>query len=219
MLDRFPHEFSGGQKQRIGIARALMLEPKVLVCDEAVSALDVSVRAQVINLLADLQREFQLTMLFISHDLHVVRHLSHRVAVMYLGRIVETGDRKQIFREARHPYTRALLASTLMPDPAASRSVRTPIIGEPPSPLNPPTGCAFHPRCRHATAVCANESPPLREFDAPDHLVACHHAQDIPPPHTQRVASPQRQAFKPHSSPLSDSLSPFIAPTGEQVPT
>jgi len=179
LLDRFPHEFSGGQKQRIGIARALMLQPKVLVCDEAVSALDVSIRAQILNLLSDLQREFELTMLFISHDLRVVQHLSHRIAVMYLGRIVELGSRSEIYLRAHHPYTHALLSSALAPDPSVRHRQRIIVNGEPPSPSNPPSGCGFHPRCAYATAVCSVDRPELRRINDADHWTACHHAEQV----------------------------------------
>ncbi|SFM92456.1 ABC transporter ATP-binding protein [Variovorax sp. OV329] len=178
MLSRFPYELSGGQKQRVGIARALMLDPKVLVCDEAVSALDVSVRAQIINLLVDLQRSFGLAMLFISHDLHVVRHVSHRIAVMYLGRIVELGERRQIFSSPAHPYTRALLRSTLNADPAMAQRMRAPVQGELPSPFDPPSGCAFHPRCPHARPVCS-ESPPALQRLPGGQMAACHFAQEV----------------------------------------
>jgi oligopeptide transport system ATP-binding protein len=171
--DRYPHEMSGGQRQRVGIARALALNPEFIICDEAVSALDVSIQAQIINLLEDLRERFELTYLFIAHDLSVVRHLCQRVAVMYLGRIVEFADCDELFERALHPYTRVLLDAVPVPDPRieASRSFR-PVKGEVPSPINPPTGCVFHPRCPIAVAGCGRTRPELREV-RPGHWVAC----------------------------------------------
>jgi oligopeptide transport system ATP-binding protein len=177
--NRYPHEFSGGQRQRIGIARALAVNPSFIVCDEAVSALDVSIAAQIINLLQDLQKEFNLTYLFIAHDLAVVRHLSDRIAVMYLGKVVETADRNDIYDHPQHPYTKALLSSIPVPDPAVERE-RAPITlkGEIPSPVNPPSGCRFHPRCPIARVpgVCSEVEPALEPHGAADQMAACHFA-------------------------------------------
>jgi oligopeptide transport system ATP-binding protein len=177
--NRYPHEFSGGQRQRIGVARALAVNPSFIVCDEPVSALDVSIQAQIINLLQDLQREFQLTYLFIAHDLAVVRHLSDRIAVMYLGKVVETASRNDIYDRPQHPYTKALLSSIPVPDPVVE-SDRAPISlkGEIPSPVNPPSGCRFHPRCPIARApgICSEVEPALEPHGARDQAAACHFA-------------------------------------------
>ncbi|HVB15381.1 MAG TPA: ABC transporter ATP-binding protein [Stellaceae bacterium] len=175
--DRYPHEMSGGQRQRVGIARALALNPEFIVCDEAVSALDVSIQAQIINLLEDLREKFNLTYLFIAHDLSVVRHLCQRVAVMYLGRVVELAECDELFDNPLHPYTRALLAAVPVPDPTveASRAFQ-PVQGEVPSPINPPPGCVFHPRCTIAVASCRQARPELRQL-RPGHWVACSEVQ------------------------------------------
>ncbi|MGA2080492.1 MAG: oligopeptide/dipeptide ABC transporter ATP-binding protein [Holophaga sp.] len=179
-LGRYPHEFSGGQRQRIGIARALAVEPRFIVCDEAISALDVSIQAQIINMLEDLQEKFGLTYLFVSHDLSVVKHISHEVGVMYLGSLVECAERDELFRNMQHPYTQSLISASPVADPDAAVARRRIILqGDVPSPVNPPSGCAFRTRCPLAKPICAQERPRIREI-SPSHRVACHLIGDAP---------------------------------------
>ena len=176
-MNRYPHAFSGGQRQRISLARALALNPEFIVADEPVSALDVSVQAQVLNLMEDLQEQFQLTYLFIAHNMSVIRWMCHHVAVMYVGKLVEMAETEELFAQPRHPYTEALLSAIPKPDPRVKRE-RIVLEGDVPSPANPPEGCYFHPRCRYAKAICAQEEPALREI-TPEHFVSCHFAEEL----------------------------------------
>lgn len=180
MINRYPHEFSGGQCQRIGVARAMILRPKIIVCDEPTSALDVSIQSQIVNLLMSLQEEFHLSMIFISHNLSVVRHICHRIMVVYLGKLMELAERDEIYENPHHPYTQALIKAVPIPDPNIEKNKRhVALKGDPPSPLNPPSGCVFHPRCPYATSICSEQAPVI-EYPKEDHEVYCHHWKTLP---------------------------------------
>ncbi len=208
-LNRFPHEFSGGQRQRIGVARALALEPRMIVLDEPVSALDVSVQAQIINLLDELQDDFGLSYLFVAHDLSVVKHVSDRIAVMYLGKLMEVSPADELYTKPIHPYTSALLSAIPIPDPRENRRrERLVVSGEPPNPIDPPSGCVFHPRCPRATEVCSRVEPPLARYPG-GHLAACHHPMSVS---DEELAKVERSPASPLSA------GPELPPVVERAP-